>query len=744
MKKILFSSLILGSAFALASCSADEPGVKSDGPVTLTVQLPAELATRFGDGSQVNILYYSILNQAGTAVLDSGSQEWVEGSTSASVTLDLIPAQEYQVVFFAMNTGAKGYTFNATTAALSVNYDNVAVNNEAYDAFCAKVPGISTTYDTSVNPIELSRPFAQINIGTSDLGSNIVTSYGLDKFSTTFTVKADKIATGVSFLSSGTNNMTFTAANTGITKTVTDLTATAGLKDKYPVDGYNYLDMLYLLVDPGTDPDGQALLSAEFVTSIEGGTQVQKIELPSLPAKANYQTNVYGKLLTSSKDFNVKIAPSFGGTLLLVSKWDGNVDNSTAPAIDETNKTITVNQASDYIGLIKLVNAGNSYHGYTVKLTTDLDMAGKPMPVIADKATRSGSTVADAFQGVFDGQNHTISNAVISGDDLGEKNGAGVFAAISGPDAAVKNIKFENLTINNKTCEQTGVVGLVANGATVSNVHVLSGTVKGMKGTGAIVGRVVANGTVTGCSNAADVTAGGYNCGGIVGTAYYTGKGQTMTISNCQNSGAVTGENVCTGGIVGLSAANVSNCTNSGIITGNGTSVGGVIGAQQNYGTVTGCINTANVVNKAGAYGTGGIIGWLRYNGATTDYEVKEIITVDKCENSGNISAPAGSSGVGGIVGMVYNWANISNCKNTATSLSGGTFIGGIAGAQQTTETPPGMTTAEYGNYLVTLTGNTTTTTLNQMSGTCKALLIYVNDTNTDAVKLEGNTPENN
>ncbi len=748
MKKIIYSSLILGSAFALASCSADEPGIaKNEGPLTLTVQLPAELATRFADGKSVDILYYSILDETGTNVLDFGSQEWTKGSQSATVTLDLVPSQNYQVVFFAMNSAAatedkaNAYDYDAKTATFTVNYDNVAVNDDIFDAFCAKVSGINTGYDTTENPIALSRPFAQINIGTNDLGSAMVAAYGLENYTTTFTVEKTNLATAYNFTTGE-----YTSAEQGISKVVEGLEATSELTDAYPVEGYKYLDMMYLLVNPGADADAQALLSATFTTSINNGaTEVQAVNLSSLPAKANYQTNVYGKLLTSSKDFTVQITPAFAGTLETVSKWDGSV---TTPTVDDVARTVTLNQASDFAGLAQLINEGNNFAGYTVKLNNDFDMQGKEVPAIAGAAARKSGALVDtskAFQGVFDGQNHTISNAVITGSGTAS-NAASVFGAISGSGAAIKNINFDNLTINNTLCEQTGVVGLVADGATVSNVHVLSGSVTGTQGVGAIVGRVLADGNVTGCTNAATVNANSTNVGGIVGAAYYTAEGKEMNITNCNNTGNVTSESAVCGGIVGLSAANVTGCTNTGKVSTKGYSTGGIIGEQQNYGTVSGCTNEGEVTNNSATYGTGGIIGWIRYSGAAAAYPQKEIITVSDCHNTANISAITGSSGVGGIVGVIFYWGNVKNCTNTATSLSGGQWVSGIVGAQQNNTSNPaheGMTTEEYGPYLVTLTGNSTTTTLDQMTGDRKSLLIYVNNGNS-AVKLEGNTPSSN
>ena len=117
------------------------------------------------------------------------------------------------------------------------------------------------------------------------------------------------------------------------------------------------------------------------------------------------------------------------------------------------------------------------------------------------------------------------------------------------------------------------------------------------------------------------------------------------------------------GGIVGLSAAEIRNCTNDQPITGKGTSVGGIVGEQQNAGLVSGCTNTADVTNQADAYGTGGIVGWLRYSGTQTAYPAKNIISVIGNTNRGSV---LGGNGVGGIVGVAYNFGVINENKNYA------------------------------------------------------------------------------
>ena len=212
------------------------------------------------------------------------------------------------------------------------------------------------------------------------------------------------------------------------------------------------------------------------------------------------------------------------------------------------------------------------------------------------------------------------------------------------------------------------------------------------------------------------VTGTGANVGGIVGAAYYTAEGQTMIIEACGNYGTVTGTAGAVGGIVGLSAANVSNCTNEADIKGNGADVAGIVAEQQNAGSVTDCTNRGAVVNTSSAYGTGGIVGWVRYNGTTANY-----------------GAVSGGNDAGGIIGTVYNLGKINDNKNFAETLSSGNFTAGIVGNAQFTETAIGITEPNS----VEVKNNVSTTPLESITGSCKDLYVYIN--NQEYVMAENN-----
>ncbi len=572
MKKLIYSSLIIGSALALASCSADEPGItKGDGNrVTMTVQLPQDLATRFSDGKSINTLHYSVFNSDTKNLMFTSSLDW-DGSQAVTVTIDLVPSQTYNVVFFACNntvtttlsedngTFSTGYAYNPSTGDLKVNYDAVAVNDDAYDAFYVNVPDVDTDYDTT-DPINLKRPFAQVNIGTKNLISNFIKSIGYENFSTTLTVQKDNLASGMSLLDG-----TYTAAADGINATTTldklvtiDGDEVEPVNQGFPVAGYDYLSMMYMLVDPGTD--GQALLNATFTVD-QGAKNLRSIDLSSMPAKPNYQTNVYGTLLTQGLDFTVQLTASYGGSIQV---WDGK----TIENVDLSQSVININTAPQFVSLIQqLANAGKNDITRNINLTCDIDLGNHPI-----KGMAAGGSGHNYYIN-FDGQNHTISNinivegsnqfvalfpytvncsfknftvenAVVENNNSGKKY-AGVICAQS------QSTTFENITLNN--CSVTGeqkaavCVGWNNEGGAINliNVIVKNSTVTAAEGQAGSLCGYASNANFTDCKAIGCTVSGGIASGdtftshgsgcffGVVGT----NDNPTVTFTNCSIEG---------------------------------------------------------------------------------------------------------------------------------------------------------------------------------------------------------------
>ncbi len=116
----------------------------------------------------------------------------------------------------------------------------------------------------------------------------------------------------------------------------------------------------------------------------------------------------------------------------------------------------------------------------TIKLGADIDLNNKPFLPIGS----SGS-----FQGMFDGQNHTISNVVINQNEADHKGTAytgkqayyGLFAFIAKDGSGVKNLTVKNEVINIKitpTVQKIWAGGIT--GTTLNNVELTNVKIEGL------------------------------------------------------------------------------------------------------------------------------------------------------------------------------------------------------------------------------------------------------------------------
>ncbi len=369
------------------------------------------------------------------------------------------------------------------------------------------------------------------------------------------------------------------------------------------------------------------------------------------------------------------------------------------------------------------VNRGNAYAGETIALDADLNLSGQEWTPIGAGTRRTTSYTATTtpFKGVFNGKGHTISGLTIT-KTSGEDYAIGLFGIVDG--GVIENFALKDVNINVDASGMAGAaVGFMLNGAGASNIQV-SGTVSAGGGVGGICGKMIESGTIAGCTNNATVrgTSAKGNVGGIVGAAYYTRLNAEMHLTQCTNNGEITGHEAV-GGIVGLSAATVSNCTNTAPITGATYSIGGIVGEQRNYGIISACSNSAAVTNTSSTgYGTGGIVGWIRYNGAKTAYASCCSISVLNNANSGAIK---GGTGAGGIVGVVYDAATITGNENTAPSISDANFAAGIAGDLQKVDVVSLPAVIKLG---ITVENNVSTTPMDSIAGADKDQFAYNND----------------
>lgn len=292
---------IFAAALAVLALGCNKEQVAVDGTpdgekvaVTFTAELPGTVTKAIGDGLTAKNLsvavYDDASNAAGTHIVALDKTAVFE-ALHTTVEYSLVKGKTYHFIFWAQAEGAP-YTFNPETKKVAINYTGAA-NDEKRDAFYAvktlKVTGPAT------EPVQLHRPFAQVNFGTSDSAS--ATDAGVTPTASLFTA-TDAASSFDVFAGEGTDpvRVSFTEA----TLPAEQLT----LKDG---TSYTYLAMNYFIPAGKLNETHVSNLSATF----KGATDDVVISVPSAKVQANYRTNIVGNLLTDQVVFNVEIVPAF-------------------------------------------------------------------------------------------------------------------------------------------------------------------------------------------------------------------------------------------------------------------------------------------------------------------------------------------------------------------------------------------------------------------------------------------------
>ena len=256
--------------------------------VTFSVGTP-EIATRaYSDGQTATVLQYAVYDAEGKELTDlTVTDAEIHGSTT--VNLQLTTGNTYSVIFWAAAENAP-YTVDFGAKTMTVDYDEAVSNDETRDAFYKY--HTFTVKGAQTETIELKRPFAQLNIGTADYAAS--TSAGYTPVNSAVTVKSIY----------NTLNL-WDGEVSGETEVTYDYAAIAK-NEAFPVAGYEYLAMNYLLVAAD-----KTLVDVEFAYTETDATAAKTRTVGSVPVQRNYRTNIYGNLLTSDVDINVEIKPEY-------------------------------------------------------------------------------------------------------------------------------------------------------------------------------------------------------------------------------------------------------------------------------------------------------------------------------------------------------------------------------------------------------------------------------------------------
>ena len=382
MKKLLYSLLTLAAALTVASCQK-EPVNASDPnfggkPVAMTFDVNLGVATKavtssaFDDGKTVDKLYVAAYDAQGSLVSTSlvGKDATSITNGKADVTMTLAKGQDYTLVFFAMKDGKYTVNFadnNIATFAYTEG-ESYKANDAENDAFYAKI-AVNNAASNAEAPIgvELKRPFAQINVFSSNRPSETAT------YSSTMTVKQVPTSFDLFAGAVGTTlaDMTF-ADNT--------IAATSPNAD-YPY----WLGMNYVLVPSA----GKVDLSFQ-----EKNGMAEALNLTGIKIEANKRTNLVGAIydLNANMTYEVTI---------------GGLDGEGTGDIAGEDQNITIADGSTYTTDSPLnINAATAAT-QSVNLSFDSN-------TIAD--VNAGSAEGESV--TVESSDETVATAAVSGNDV--------------------------------------------------------------------------------------------------------------------------------------------------------------------------------------------------------------------------------------------------------------------------------------------------------------------------------------
>lgn len=312
MKKSIFLGML--AALALAnSCSTEDNGLSSSEnnlkQVTLKVSADGALTRAISDGKSVDQLVYRVFDKNGNAIttLNKTTETATDLLSGHTVTLTLAKGQTYKIAFWAQKAGCAAYTVDDN---MNVSIDYSGVNNdESRDAFFKTVE--LTVNEDMTQDVTLKRPFAQINVGTTNTDWTAATAAGLTVTQSKVTVKkaANKLNV-VDGTVSGATDVTYTEARLPDEPLMVDADGDGTM------DSYKYLSMCYVLPNDATDGTQKTLASTEFTFKPAAGTAdvsdvIIKDGLQNVPLQRNYRTNIVGDILTRSQQFKIVVDPAF-------------------------------------------------------------------------------------------------------------------------------------------------------------------------------------------------------------------------------------------------------------------------------------------------------------------------------------------------------------------------------------------------------------------------------------------------
>jgi len=268
------------------------------------------------------------------------------------------------------------------------------------------------------------------------------------------------------------------------------------------------------------------------------------------------------------------------------------------------------------------------------KLMADIDLDGDA----SGQFSIIGTSYANPFAGVFDGNNHTVSNLR-----------TGMFKIVTVG-------LVENLGLIEPNIVGNASLVLQVNEGTIDNCYIQGGSVDGDFDVGGLVSMNF--GTITSCYSSVSVW-GLELIGGLVGV-------NNGTITNCYSSGAVSGA-IGVGGLTGINNGTITACYSISNVSGSGGIIGGLV-AMNWSGIITDCYSIGSL---SGDVMIGGLVGENGHSRHGYVGTITNCYSVATFTGSTNVGGLVGLNDVGTITGSFWD-TDISDVNNMCVSEGDG------------------------------------------------------------------------
>lgn len=297
MKKV-FQILSAAALVIFAAACAKESGINEGARLesTFRVALPGSAASKaVSDGLGATELLFRVYDQNGKHLSQLDQTVAVSGRT-ATVTVALVKGVTYNFVFWAQKPGQYSIAEDGSITLTPADM----MNDENSDAFYKAINDY-TVVNAFNEDVELTRPFAQLNVGAIDGDFAAAQASEIKTDSTLVTAYIVEVPNKIDLLSgevSGAASVTMTA-----TPHITS--------QKLSVDGddYDYVAMAYILAS--TDKELLSTVGLSIDTEQNGTAIHLDREVANVPVQRNFRTNILGNIFSVTGNFNIRVDQNF-------------------------------------------------------------------------------------------------------------------------------------------------------------------------------------------------------------------------------------------------------------------------------------------------------------------------------------------------------------------------------------------------------------------------------------------------